>query len=295
VDWLEHGRSASDDRPFLESEANGSAFTTALGALFLATPAVAAPAPAPEPSASKDASKNKDPKKDSSAPPEATDAPPGQADVAVAAAVVLTGLLLVLALAPRPRVADPRPFPRALELSLAPFGLALALAVFALVDAFIVSLGDPAYGWSLLVPMSLVGIGAGRLWLDVAGKHRVRELALPGLLVGAGWILLVALAAPPLLHVLVGNAVVALALSLPLMIVSGAILGAPLYATLQLVGARRGALASRSLALHQAGWALGGALAVWLAHEAGVRWVLLAGAAAFLIGTALVIPALKRV
>jgi hypothetical protein len=194
----------------------------------------------------------------------------GQGAVAAAASLLLVPALLVVAFLPRTQQRSPR----APELSLAAYGTALGLCLFSLIDGLITSMGNPAYAWFLLIPMSLVGIGAGRLWIDVAGSPRRTKI---GLWVSGAWVALVAGVAHPLLGAASPRG--AIALSLPFVAITAAALSAPGYAVLSKL---REAHIGQGIGLHHIGWALGGSLAVVIAHDAGMHLVLLAGAAVFI-------------
>jgi hypothetical protein len=244
ADWIWSGPIARDARPFLQQSGLDLAAFKAL----LPTP----------------------PPKDDTPVDE-----PEQGTVAAAAAIVLTILVVLLALAPtgvsRLRAA------RLVELSLAPFGLALALCSFALIDGLIEVLGDPAYAWPLLVPLGLVGVATGRLWIDVPPDSRFSALIRPSLWVSSAWLVIVTVLVLLLFDAIAGHVLLALVLAMPLLVITGAVLGGPLFTVLRM----RGGSVGSSLALHHAGGALGGALAVVVAELAGSRWVIVIGTLCF--------------
>ena len=243
AEWLWSGPIARDARPFLQQSG-----------LHLAAFRALSPTPPPKDDTPLDE--------------------PEQGTVAAAAAIVLAVLLVFLAVTglSRPRGA------RLVELSVAPFGLALALCSFALIDGLLDVLGDPAYAWPLLVPLGLVGVGTGRLWIDVLPESRSRALLRPSLWVGCAWLVIVTAMVMFLFDVIAGRALLGLALTMPLLLITGAVLGGPLFTVLRMRGT---AAVGSGLALHHAGWALGGALAVVVAELVGSSWVMVVGTICF--------------
>jgi hypothetical protein len=241
----------------------------------------------------------------------ALDAPPSSKDVsdvaaspasasqpvAVAAAgVVLLGVLAMLMSIPAPRAQGGRaPVPRLLSFALAPFGLAAGLCIFALIDRLLVASGNVTTAWALLIPTSLAGLGCGRLWADVSWGGRMRALAPRTMGAGLGWLLLMWLAAVPAIEAMSGRSGWVVALTVPVLFLSSAAVGAPLALGLRVVAEHAPASVGPALALHHLGWGLGAVVATMSAHYLGLGFILPFGIAAYLSGALLFFSAERRV
>jgi spermidine synthase len=208
-----------------------------------------------------------------------------QAGVAVAASVLLVALVALVGWIAR-RGASSRRQATEAHLSLSLFGLALSLCTFAWIDRLLVASGSTSAAWSLLIPLGLAGLACGRLWMDVPSAAQLRARAPLALGIGALWLalsLLVALSST--------DAGPVALMAAALLLVTSAVLGAPLIAWLRFATpARVGA----HLGSHQAGWALGGALAMLLTRYAGISWMMPVGLCAYLAGAALLAAHLRR-
>lgn len=302
---------ASDDRPFLEGRppvgglaglvlaelrsavgaphpaesepgdgpATGDAAEPAPSAL--ATPGAASSAPLDRAGKERKAGPVPKPATTTVAP---NDLPLTTAPLAWAGALMAALLVLVTWLLPRRGRALPRA-PLTLRAAVIPLGIGLALGELGTLHYLVGALGHPIYAWPLLVPLGLVGVGAGRLLVDVVPPRKLRRSL--ELLTGAGVVLLVLLLAlGPRLSLLWGAAFGWRALVGALLAtVLGLVLGAPLAIVLRLVAAEEGKSCvgdapgvARCWGWHMGGWALGGSVGAVLARHVGVSSLLLLAA-----------------
>lgn len=271
---LEAGQPASDDRPYLTAaptldELKGQTWAS-LRAL--------------RPELANGATKKKAKKGQEAEPAEP---PPPKMTVigtATAGAIVALLLLLIGLVVPPPRSGSVRGPSLSLRLAFPLFGVALATGLFALSDQLLRVVGDAAYAWTLVIPLGLVGMGAGRLWADTITTVRLRRAAGLGLAVGLGWLILIGGSHATVQGMGIAGEAPRLTLTMFLLFITGAVLGWPLAAGLRLVAAVDRAPVTWCWGAHFGGWALGGALAALLVPYLGVTGLYIVAFGSFGLG-----------
>jgi hypothetical protein len=222
---------------------------------------------------------------------EAVEAPPPKMTpwgIAAAGLGMSLLVLLITLLIPPGKPAPGRPAaPLALRLSFPAFGAALALCLFALTDKLLVALGGPAIAWSVLIPMALIGVGSGRLWVDTLRLTSLWRAPLMALMFGVVWLVGMEVGGSRAIDVLAGSGALPLTLVFPMLLVSGALLGAPLSWGLRLVGSVQPAAITACWSTHHAGWALGGAAAALGVFYLGIGRILPLGIMVYALGAML--------
>lgn len=219
--------------------------------------------------------------------------PPAADRQGLAVVGVLLALLALLlgAVLPAPKRQGRAAAPATLRWAMPGFGVALALCTFALGDQLLRATGNGLYAWYLVVPTTLVGLGSGRLLVDVAATRsaRVEQLAL-----AAGLLWLVAssfigqqLSAPTEAP----QAVVAGAV----LFVHGIVLGFAAMVTLRRIAAWEPSAVAWGWSMQVAGWALGSSLAALLVAYLGVAQVAVPGLVVFALASALAAAGLREV
>jgi hypothetical protein len=266
---IESAVAVGDDRPFLVAPPPPSGLDAAVVATARALVPTASSEPAP-----KDA---------------AADKPSGVGPAGLAGLGVLVSLAAVLlgALVPAVRRRDPKVPPSSLRASFVFLGAALALCMFALGDRLLRVAGDATFAWSFIVPVGLVGIGSGRLWVDTLHAVRARRTVMMALAIALVWLLMLHVVSGRLEGLATRPEAVRFGLSGVLLVISGFLLGFPVAAGLRFVGEWERASVSPSWGMHHAGWALGGAAAALLVHYVGVARLWPLGVAVFAVGAVL--------
>ncbi len=292
---LEGGEAVFDERPFLQPRQSFAELpAVALSALRGLRPQVvgdndpkaqARPGPDAKPGAGETDGGEAAPAADKPA----VMTPSGM--TAAAAAIGLLALLVTL-LVPAPQAGSARRRATVLlRLSFPWFGAALSLCFFVLVERFTRLLGDGASAWSLLIPLGLVAVGAGRLWVDTLRQGISKRTIMGVLGAGALWLLVLALAARPLVASVTGSTVGAWLVVLVVMMISGWLLGAPLAMGLVLLRAHGPAQATWCWGAHHAGWAFGAALAALLVYLIGLSPLMPIAVVSYALGAALLVIA----
>jgi hypothetical protein len=205
-----------------------------------------------------------------------------------AALVVLLGLLCVAVPPARTREASRAvALPPTLRWGFPLFGAALALCMFSLSDLLLQVSGDGAFGWALIIPLGLTGVGAGRLWVDSLSRARLRSATLLALAAGLGWIALMHFGRGSAAWLTMAPLSLKLAVMAALLLLSGGLLGVPFAAGVRMVGDWDRAPVSWCWGAHAAGWAVGSALAALLVHYVGVAKLWPLGLACFAVGAVL--------
>ena len=133
------------------------------------------------------------------------------------------------------------------------FGLASGLALVPISEHALRLFGSPGASWALVIPLTVLGSGTGRLAADVAARERLaRSLCLAGV-VGAAGLGLLGFGAPQLLAML-SPSHLGLAVGCALTVLVAALASAPSTLALRLVAER---------SPHAVGWAVGAELAGW--------------------------------
>ena len=230
------------------------------------------------------------PKRQGAAPADKPASPsPTARRAAVAAMAVLIALglaLLALLLPPSkaPEAHNPTFTFRGATLL---FGVAASLGMFAASELMLQLLGDRAYGWQLVLPLGLVGLAGGRLWVDSVPKGRIRSYLIVTVALGVPALIGAHVALPALvasaLTSSAGGALALLAVGAAGLLM-GWLLGAPLAAAMRLSGRQNPVAVASIWGLHLAGWALGGALAALSVYYLGSAKLLTLAAAALGVG-----------
>lgn len=282
---LEAGRAATDDVPFFEE-------TPSLGELRRAAwSSLRALEPAAEDGDATKKSKAPQDPDDAEREAAGPDALPEMSSVGTAAAALGVALLLVFVglLVPPPRARErgaeaAAGAPGALRGSFVLFGVAMAVSFFVVDDALLRVLGDAAYAWPFVIPLGLVGVAAGRLWVEVVAPERLRRATSVGLAVGLGWLALLAGSHGTLLGWVETGLTFRLTASMFVLVVTGWQLGWPLAAGLKTVAVWDRAAMPWAWGAHMGGWALGGALSATLAPFTGIAGLGWLGVVAFALG-----------
>jgi hypothetical protein len=201
----------------------------------------------------------------------------GLAAAAVAASLVVLGVGAIDLFRSRRRARV------TLEVGFPLAGVALALCSFALADVLLRALGNPAYGWALVIPLGLVGVGAGRLFADVPPRERFARVNRLVLGVGIAALGVVGLSWDVVAGLGGASFATRLALAFVLLVGAGWVLGFPLAAGVRILGPADSPAVARAWGLHLAGWALGGALAALLVPYLGVSRLWPIGLGAFAV------------
>ena len=163
------------------------------------------------------------------------------------------------------------PLPGTLRWAFPFVGMALALCLFSLGDQLLRVLGDGAYGWALIVPLGLVGVASGRLWIDTVERDRLRITLTVSLGIGLVWLVLAQLHAwTSGCSVIDAAPALQLTAAMVILVITGWLLGLPLAAGLRLVGAWDPAPVSWCYGAHLGGWAVGGGVSALLVYYVGV-------------------------
>lgn len=282
---LESGRAASDDRPFLQEPPSIGELGGAAWASLKALKPVADVADKPSP-------KKKTGEGDAAGAEAPRDERPEMAATGVAAAGLGVVVLLVLMglLVPPPRrreasTAASARAPLALRGSFVLLGIAMALGFFVLDDVLLRVTGDAAYAWTFVIPLGMVGVGAGQLWVDVVSPERLRRATAIGLAVGAAWLALLAGTHTTVLGWVDTGLAFRLTASMFVLVVTGWQLGWPLAAGLKTMAVWERAGVTWAWGAHLGGWALGGAMAATLVPLTGVAALGWVAVAAFVLGS----------
>ena len=277
---LEAGRAATDDAPFLEEAPSAGELREAAWSSLRAL----------RPVGKKKDDKSKPKTKDAEEAPPAEPEPEMSSVGIVAAGLAVALLLLVVGLAvPPPRRRDAgRPAPAAplpLRGSFVLFGVAMAVSFFVVNDVLLRVVGDAAFAWSFLIPLGLVGVAAGRLWVEVVARERLPRATAIGLAAGLGWLVLVMGNMGTIQGWVDAGLVFRLTAAMFVTVVTGWQLGWPLAAGLKTMAAWDTAAVAWAWGAHLGGWALGGALAATLVPYLGIRSLGWLGVVAFALGT----------
>jgi hypothetical protein len=208
-----------------------------------------------------------------------------------AAAIGLLALLVTLLVPAAQAGSGRRSAPILLRLSFPFFGFALSVCFFVLVERFTRLLGDGSYAWSLLIPLGLAALGAGRLWVDAVQKPLRTRTVMVVLGLGALWLLVLAGAARPLTEAVSGSFTLALIVVLAVMLISGGVLGAPLAMGLLRVRAHAPSQSTWCWGAHHAGWAFGAVLAALWVHAKGLSPLMPMAVGGYVLGAALFVIA----
>ncbi len=181
------------------------------------------------------------------------------------------------------------------------FGFSLAVAMFVLTDGLVQVLGQTVGAWSLVVPLGLLGVGSGQLWVDTLPPRRAPlvRAARFGLPLALAWLGVMFVVQAEWTSLARGDLWARAGLTLLFSLVTGGLLGFPLGIGLRLMQLPR-AEAARSAApspappavgwawaLHVCGWGVGGALAAVFAEHVGLRLLWLVAGAGLVAGTTL--------
>jgi hypothetical protein len=287
---LQGGAAITDDRPFLVS---APARASLSGVAWESLRALKSSAPP---------KKAKKGKKEPKEPPPAPTPGPVMTPVGVAAgSTALAFALLVLGLLVPPPRSEDRTEAGPIRAPIAPtlrwafpfFGIAMAMCSFVLHDMVVRVVGDPAYAWSLVIPLGLVGVAAGRLWVDVMLAERLRSSMMIGLGLGLAWLVALWAGGGGIQRLADASTAVQLTACMFLLVVTGWQLGWPLAAGLRTVGAWDRAPATWCWGAHLGGWAVGGGLCATLVWYLGVDKLLGVGVAAYAIGAVALAVALR--
>ena len=174
------------------------------------------------------------------------------------------------------------------------FGIASALVSYALADMTLRALGDASLAWSLVLPLGMVGWGSGALTADIpragaqrrgiirAGVFGVVLLTGTALLVGPGGLLQ---------QLSVSGATYA---GGALLLIAGGALGAAPMMSAKVLGEERSGGSGWAWGAHHAGWGLGGALALVMAHYLPMTQLLYFGVASYATAALCIAVALRR-
>ncbi len=214
------------------------------------------------------------------------------AGIAAGALLVSLGLVLLGLLTPPPRTregerGEPARLPPTLRWSFPWLGVALALCMFSLGDQLMRVLGDAGYGWALVIPLGLVGVASGRLWVDTIARDRLRGALTAMLGAALLWLVVMSFLFGPIAGLDDASTAVQLTVSMVVLVISGWLLGGPLALGLRLVGAWDPAPVAWCWGAHLGGWALGGGLAALLVYYVGIAKLWPLGLVAFASGAVL--------
>ena len=218
--------------------------------------------------------------------------PPPVAPLAKRAGVAAVGVLFALALGllalllPVARTDKQRNPAATFRVAALLFGVAAALGMFSISELCLQVIGDRAYGWRLVLPMGLVGLGGGRLWVDALPKGRVRSYLIAVIAVAVPS-LIGAHAALPMLAASAQGETAALLSVAAIALLAGWLLGAPLAAAMRLSGRHNPVAVASIWGVHLLGWALGGAFAAVGVYYFGAAKLLTLAAAALGFGALL--------
>ncbi len=279
---LNAARPIHDDRPFL----GASVSPGSLRAQSMAAVRALQPMPALAPKAKK------------GAPPNSKYvAPPTAAGLAGAATLLCLAFLVLGMLTPTGTTKASGRVPLLMRTAFPLFGASLALCMFALTDVLMRLIGNGLAGWSLLIPLGLVGVGGGRLMADTlaADPARIRRGVILTALLSVVW-LLVMYAVTNTLGASGGlGAFEKVLLAMMILLMTGGLLGLPLALGLKLMGHYPSPPVVWSWSMHVTGWGLGGSVAALAVHYAGVRNLWLMGLGSFALGAvALVVASRER-
>lgn len=171
------------------------------------------------------------------------------------------------------------------------YGAAMAVGTLATIEFAVVVLGQSASAWLLAIPLTITGAAGSSLLVDPIAPATLRRAVAAVTTAVLLWSVA--------LHVLWQRADAVWSLPGPAVIVvvglaallGGALLGAPLAATMRLAARVEEAMTTYSWAVHGAGWAVGVAAAQLLARQLGLRHLLLPGGSVFVGATALLLLA----
>ena len=198
-------------------------------------------------------------------------------------------VLLAMGLAPRRRDVG-----GAMRLALPLFGVATATVTFALSNMTLEALGDDSLAWSLVLPLGMLGWGGGGLVADVPRALDVRRTIFHAGVLGVLALTGVALLVGPVAMLDQLSASGATYAGGALLLIGGIALGATPMLCAKLLGDERSDGSGWSWSAHHAGWALGSAVALLLAHYLPMRRLLFLGVASYALAAVCVAVALRR-